>query len=152
MGEWKKWKKWLNPDYAFSNNGEKVKRIVKILFKIQLASIFIGAAFGVFFFLVQTAEGNFKQVWLIPIIVAIVALCAPFLTYCSYCLLYGFGELIANSYGKNSDSIIEPVNEKNAQPQSLPQQPFNCYSCGGTVNFGDAFCSTCGAAFDWNQK
>lgn len=98
------WKKWLNADYAFSNNGEKIKRGVKVLFTIELVLLFIAAIFGLIGFLVMTFDGDFEYVWPIPIAVAIVLLFAPYLVYWSCCFLYGFGELVSNSYGNNNSS------------------------------------------------
>ena len=101
MGEWKKW---LNADYAFSNNGEKIKKVVKFSYTLSLVLFFIAAAIGLLGVLITMFDGGFEYVWYAPFIIIVAVLLAPYLLYWSLSTLYGFGELVSNSYGNNNGS------------------------------------------------
>lgn len=143
------WKNWLNADYAFSNNGKKIKAVAKKLFTINLVLIFIAAAIGFIGFLSETLNGHFEYVWFIPIVIAIVLLFAPFLVYWNLSFVYGFGELVSNSYKKiettkdntkkdekpfKSQSEKQPLSYTNPTTNNAVQHTFRCSGCGNMIS------------------
>lgn len=91
------WKKWLNADYAFSNNGEKIKKIVKVTYTIEMALLLIAAVLFLIFTFFDVLGGNHEMLIFIPL-TAITLIIAPFLFYWLLCFVYGFAEIISNSY------------------------------------------------------
>lgn len=162
MGEWKNW---LNADYAFSNNGEKIKKVVKVAYTINLASLFVVAAIGIIGFFISIAEGtSLEHIWPVPFAIALVVLLAPYLVYWSLSFLYGFGELVSNSYGKNEKKEMSRKenlyikktikhNNKNANKHSHNfaedhSSQKRCPSCGNWTEVADSKCRICGCSFD----
>ena len=155
----------LNDGDFFSNNGEKTKQWAKSFLTI---SLIVGAAIMVATVAIITVFDDD----LVPI--AIIAAVVEGLASVSFSiiaarLIYGFGELVTNSYGnvrgndtfKNKktngktsmlyDDIKVDENEKDDQEEEK-EKYFRCPKCNTLVKFGDNYCSNCNAAFDWNKN
>ncbi|MBR5295564.1 MAG: hypothetical protein IKU24_03120, partial [Clostridia bacterium] len=68
------WKKWLNADYAFSNNGEKIKKVVKASYTISLVLLFIAASFGFIGVLGAMFDGAFEYIWYVPLLIIVAVM------------------------------------------------------------------------------
>jgi hypothetical protein len=141
------WKESLHPEKAFSNNGEKIKKWARGLYVFYLA-VYMIAGVGCIF----ASFTDFEWLWWLIFVGAVVIALAQPVAYLSTCALHGFGELVSNSYGKSGcEKVIETAKVEEVVIQPETKQEFTCYSCGNKVNFGDANCKNCGAAFDWSK-
>ena len=155
------WFSLLDPDYAFSENGEKIKKIAKKLYKWNVCAILIFAIFSLLAFLVLALEGGFAFVWWIPIVAIPAVVFAPHIAYWSLCFCYGFGELVSNSYKteKNKENEkensaeqsefvsklreIKPLSKTSSSgSEEASGHRWRCMNCGNMI--GEDKCPICG--------
>ena len=108
------WKKWLDPDHAFSANGETMKKVIKTIYVVELFFTLVAVCIGLISYVIALILDfdTFNVSWPLLFVLPLVAWLAPFLIYWGLAFLYGFAELVSNSYQQ------APCNEQKPESDS----------------------------------
>lgn len=135
----------------FKNIDSKIKVLAETITWLGIIASIVGG-----FLLIAIAEDFISGIT----IMIFGSLCS----WISSFLLYGFGEMIELLYkieyntrnitgGNNDTDLTNRFNNDDEEDEDKTEvKKFICPKCESLVNFGDAKCSNCGAAFDWNKN